>query len=192
MAHQYKVGDRVRATAVEQNHPSAERLVRPGDIGRVIGCPQHPDCGPCIDWGDGKPRHMYGFTLDKIELTDAPAAAEPTCRHGTVGPACCSWCMLEARHGGPQQAAAQQQMAAQVAQAPSMQLARERRPVTSCESCDAHRADINRQANMLVGLRSELADVKGERDRQQKNLLRALDDLTWHKRELARLKGGRR
>lgn len=172
----YGIGDRVKRTAEKQTMAD----VPAGTEGVVVTC-----CGPantCVDFG-GNRRHYVERNLDCIE--PAPAAEPPlnsVCGCGkTLGTnsADCMKCwghlriqqiafdraqqerMMEAYAN---QQAAQQQQSRHQAQ-PAGELHAKCVHKSYAEKYADALKTANAQSNLLTGLRSDLADVKGDRDR---------------------------
>jgi hypothetical protein len=173
MGHEYKVGDRVRRTVQTQAELPA------GATGTVtyVGY-EHL----VADFDNGQ-KHVACF-FDRIEPLDAPAAELLQC--GVIAMSAQQARQLEQQQmaNAVYQQAAQQQgqggLGQRAAPWPCTNHVTHERAKELCEKA---------VANATVGLRSELADVKGERHALWAKVAELETDAAFYRRECVRLGG---
>jgi hypothetical protein len=209
MGERFKVGTRVRVTGGEWGG-------RPtGSAGEVMFSKfdwAHVRFDRAFVGGYGEGEREYEIYNDGLEpLTDTPAESVKLCDdiRGCTNPRKAPWVFCEQHvmdHIGP--------TGARTAE-PAPLKHKSFCQCTACcpltvETADSdiehfkrvaehqfHRAaeleaTAKAQSNLLTGLRSELADVKGERDQLKERLVRAEDDVRFYKSETLRLGGNLR
>jgi hypothetical protein len=166
--HSYEVGDRVRRC---DNFEASDDSLRRGDVAKLVSRTERHEGSWLVRVERNGQSQVWADRYFE-PLTDAPA--EPARLQGVRVNA------LALEHADVRAAEIANRTAQELAaQVRAEQLAREQAysrtaPVEPCTR----------------GLRSELADVKGERDQLKERLAFAEDDVRWYRREVVRL-GGR-
>ena len=204
MGHKYVVGQKVRATNVEQNFVGCEgHLVRPGDIGRVVDCPDSD--GPCIEWAPGEVRHGYARDPSKLELFDALAAtaglAGIRVTQDMIQQRASDARMQQMANAVYQQAAQQQgqgglgQVTAAERQEDILRILRElgvcgENPAETFQRLLDERQILRGRIEEMTEGKQVVGDVCGERDRLRAKVAELETDVAFYRRECVRL-GGR-